>query len=86
VTPQELDDRRRRFTSTVLEQVATDTQFRQQLIDDPKAALDGRGLWGEYNAILQGYQQSPETEGYLARPPEEPYPSSCGACGGWSNY
>lgn len=78
MTTQDLDQRRRRFTSTVLDQVAKDAQFRQQLIDDPKSALDARGLWAEYDAILQEYQRADvEVEGYAATPDA----SSCGRCG-----
>ena len=66
MTVQDLDQRRRALTSRFLEEIVADPGFRQQVVDDPKGALESHGLWEEYNEILAGYNSDAEVSGYAS--------------------
>jgi len=45
------DERRREFVSKVVDRIATDPQFREQVKANPRGALEAAGLSDEYDQL-----------------------------------
>jgi len=58
-----LDQQRRAFMSRLIEHIAANPTFRQQLIDDTGAALNTAGLGADYAQLQETYTQRSPDEG-----------------------
>jgi len=50
-----VDQTRREYNKKVLDRIASDPKFREELLDDPKGAIERAGLKWEDGDDVQGY-------------------------------
>jgi hypothetical protein len=80
MSTDQLDQKRRNLTQTLVDRIAQDPQFRQQLVNDTRGALQAAGLWDAYQEVTAGYSNlDREVSGYAACSPSNSSANCCGS-------
>jgi hypothetical protein len=72
-----LEQERKALMAKLVDRIASDPAFRQQLVDNPQAAIQSSDLGAELEAFQQRVAESADVSGYISG---RPWGNTWGVC------